>query len=373
MSTLLVQPVSNPGEKKLFIDLPWTLYRGDANWVPPLKRNEEELVGFRPHPFYKRNQAQAFLAYRDGKACGRIVAILNHHHNEHWRERRGFWGFFECTDDQEAASALLDAVRDWFAAQGIHQLRGPANPALHYGLGLLTEGFDSPPTFLMPYNPSYYPRLIETWGFRKAQDLYAYYGHRRQLPQSTARFQPLAEQIVARYNIRLRTLQRKRFRQDVEDFVSIYNRALPDHWGFVPMTAEEVQHIAKGLRWLIVPELAVAAEIDGRLVGVVLALPDYNVRLRQINGRLFPFGFFRLLWNKRAIKKVRVAAVYVLPEYRLMGVGLVLLRALVPKALEWGMEESEYSWVAESNQLSRGALEKGGAQRIKSYRVYDWP
>jgi GNAT superfamily N-acetyltransferase len=238
---------------------------------------------------------------------------------------------------------------------------------------LLTEGFDSPPTFLMPYNPSYYPRLVETYGFHKAQDLYAYYGHRSQLPASTARFQPIGEQIVARYNIRLRTLDRKRFRQDVADFVSIYNRALPDHWGFVPITDQEIQHIAKGLRWLIVPELAVVAEIDGRLVGVVLALPDYNPRIRQINGRLLPFGFLRLLWNKPAIKKIRIAAVYVLPEYRLLGVGLVLLRALVPMALEWGVQESEYSWVAESNQLSRGALEKGGAKLIKSYRVYDWP
>jgi GNAT superfamily N-acetyltransferase len=335
--------------------------------------DQEELVGYRYHPFYERNRVQTFLAYRDGKVCGRIAAILNHHHNEHYRERRGFWGFFECTDDQEAATALFDAVRQWFAEQDIHQLRGPMNPALHYGMGVLTEGFDSPPTFLMPYNPSYYPRLIETCGFHKAQDLFAYYGHRDQLPASTARFQPIADQIIARYNIRLRTLGRKRFRQDVEDFVSIYNRALPDHWGFVPITDREIQHIAKGLRWLIVPELALAAEIDGRLAGVVLALPDYNPRIRRINGRLLPFGFLRLLWNKQAIKKVRIAAVYVVPEYRLLGLGLVLLRALVPKALEWGMQESEYSWVAESNQLSRGALEKGGATRIKSYRVYDWP
>jgi len=373
MSGLAVRPVATRREKKLFLNYPWRLYQGDPNWIPPLRMDQAELVNYRHHPFYERNQIQTFLAYRDGEVCGRIAAILNHLHNEHYREQRGFWGFFECADDQEAAAALFDAVKEWFAPHGIRDLRGPMNPALHYGLGILTDGFDSPATFLLPYNPSYYQRLIETYGFRKTQDLFAYYGHRDQLPASTARFKPIGEQIIARYDIHLRTLNRKRFQKDVEDFVSIYNRASIDHWGFVPITEKEIQHMAKGLSWLLVPELAVGAEIDGRLVGAVLALPDYNPRIRQIDGRLFPFGFIRLLRKKQAIHKVRVMAVYILPEYRLHGVGLVLLRALVPKALEWGMQEAEYSWIAESNIHSRGSLEKGGAKRIKSYRVYDSP
>ena len=373
MSNLVVRPVATRRERKEFLNFPWRLYRGDPNWVPPLRLDQEELVGYRYHPFYERNEIQTFLAWRGGEVCGRVAAILNRNHNEYHHENRGFWGFFECVDDQEVASALFDAVKQWFAEREIHALRGPMNPAFHYTLGLLTEGFDSPPTFLLTYNPSYYPRLAEAYGFRKAQDLFAYYGHRDQLPASSAKVGPVSEQIVARYNIRLRTLDRKRFRQDVEDFVRICNRALVSHWSFVPLPDKEIEHLAKGLRWLIVPELAVGAEIDGRLVGVVLALPDYNPRIREIDGRLLPFGFLRLLRNKQAIKKVRVAAAYVVPEYQLYGIGLVLLRALVPKALEWGIQESEYSWVAESNLLSRGALEKGGAKRIKTYRVYDYP
>ena len=141
----------------------------------------------------------------------------------------------------------------------------------------------------------------------------------------------------------------------------------------MPLSDNEVRHLAKGLQWLLIPELAMGAEIDGRLVGVVLALPDYNPRIKRIDGRLFPFGFLHLIRKKESIKKVRLAAAYVLPEWRLHGVGLVLLRALVPQGLEWGMEEVEYSWVAETNRLSRGALEKGGAKRIKTYRMYDYP
>ncbi len=373
ISILIVRPVATRRERKEFLNFPWRLYRGDPNWVPPLRLDQEELVGYRYHPFYERNEIQTFLAWRGGEVCGRVAAILNRNHNEYHHESRGFWGFFECVDDQDVANALFDAVKQWFAEREIHALRGPMNPAFHYTLGLLTEGFDSPPTFLLTYNPSYYPGLAEAYGFRKAQDLYAYYGHKDQLPASSAKVGPVSEQIVARYNIRLRTLDRKRFRQDVEDFVRICNRALVSHWSFVPLPDKEIEHLAKGLRWLLVPELAVGAEIDGKLVGVVLALPDYNPRIKKIDGRLLPFGFVRLLYKKHTIKKVRLAAAYVVPEYQLHGIGLVLLRALVPQGLAWGMEEVEYSWVAESNLLSRGALEKAGAKRIKTYRVYDYP
>jgi GNAT superfamily N-acetyltransferase len=191
------------------------------------------------------------------------------------------------------------------------------------------------------------------------------------LPASTAKHGPIAQQIVERYNIRLRTLDRSRFLEDVIAFINVYNRSMARHWGFSPMSDEEVRHLAKGLRWLIVPELTAAAEIDGQLVGAVFGMLDYNPRIRKTNGRLFPFGFVRLLWNRRAIKRIRLVSTNVIPEYQLLGVGLVLMRALVPKGLEWGLEEVEYSWVAESNALSRGSLEKGGAKRLKTFRIYD--
>ena len=243
---------------------------------------------FATTPFYERNQIQTFLAYRDGEVCGRIAAILNHVHNEYHHENRGFWGFFESIDDQNVANALFDAVRRWFAERNIQELRGPTSPAFHYSIGMLVEGFDSPPTFLMPYNPSYYARLVECCGLRKSQELYAYRGHRDQLPASTAKLGPISDQIIERYNIRLRTLDRKHFLRDVEEFVGVCNRALTDHWSFVPLSDHEVTHLAKGLRWLLIPELAVGAEIDGRLVGVVLAFPDYNPRIKRIDGRCSP-------------------------------------------------------------------------------------
>jgi len=371
MSNLEIRPVATRREKKAFLEYPWTLYRDDPNWMPPLRMDQKEMVGYRPHPFYRNNSIQTFLAYRSGEVCGRIAAILNRDHNEHYSERRGFFGFFESVDDQEVAAGLFDAVRDWFAAEDVHQVRGPTNPSLNYTLGLLIDGFDSPPTFMMPYNPEYYAGLVEGCGFRKVEDVYAYWGHRDMLPKVEAKWHSVVMQIIEHYDVRLRPLDTSRFVEDVEAFLSVYNRSLVSTWGFVPMSPAEVRHMAKALRYLIVPELAVAAEIDGKLVGATFCLPDYNPRIKAIDGRLFPFGFFRLLRRKDAIKRVRSISTNVLPEYQRMGLGLVLMHGLAPKAIEWGIEEIEFSWILESNTLSWKSLAKGGTQRSKTYRIYD--
>jgi GNAT superfamily N-acetyltransferase len=371
MSGLVVQRVATHRQRKQFLEFPWTLYRNDPNWIPPLRITQKELVGYVPHPFYERNLVQTFLATRNGEVCGRIAAILNWGHNERYRERRGFFGFFECVDDQEAADGLLDAVRQWFADQGISCLRGPTNPSLNYELGTLIDGFDSPPTFMMTYNPPYYARLLENYGFRKTQDLYAFWGHIDMLPKIKAKLGPVAEQIIQRYNVRLRSMDASRFLEEVRMFLSVYNRSLVNTWGFVPMSPGEVDHMAAGLRHLIVPELAMITEVDGRVVGAMFGLPDYNPRIRQIDGRLFPTGLFRLLLHKDRIQRIRLISTNVIPEYQRLGLGLVLMSGIVPKVLASGVQEAEFSWVLESNSLSRGALQKGGAKLTKTYRVYD--
>ncbi len=372
MAEVAVQPVVSRRDKRRFLEYPWRQYAGDPVWIPPLRAYQKEQVGYSKNPFYDRNEIQTFLAFRGGEVCGRIAAILNVGHNEYHKENLGFWGFFESIDDQEVADALFDAVRQWFADRGIRQLRGPANPSLNSEVGLLIEGFDTTPYFMMTYNPPYYERLVEGAGFRKSQDLYAYWGSIDMLPAVMERLTPICKQIIERFEVNVRPLNRRRFREDVESFLSVYNRAMSNTWGFVPMTKAEVSHQAKGLKQLMVPELAIAAEINGEIIGACFALLDYNPRIREIDGRLFPFGFWKLLSNKRAIKRIRLVSTNVVPEYQLHGIGLVLMSGIVPLALQWGMEEAEFSWVLESNSFSRGSLEKGGAKRTKTYRIYDW-
>jgi GNAT superfamily N-acetyltransferase len=372
MSELVVRPVVTGRERKAFLEFPWTLYRDDPNWIPPLCGDQKEMVGYARHPFYGRNRSQTFLAYRGSEVCGRIAAIVNVGHVERYNDPRGFFGFFECRDDQEAANALFDACRRWLVTQGISKLRGPTNPSLNYMLGLLVDGFDSPPTFMMTYNPPYYLRLLENYGLRKTQDLYAFWGHISMLPNIAERLQPICDKIIERYHARIRPLDKSHFREDVKTFLSLYNRSLTNTWGFVPMSEPEMEHLANGIQHLIVPELAVAVEVDGRVVGATFGLPDFNPRIPDINGRLFPLGFIHLLRKKRDIKRIRIISTNVLPEFQLHGLGLLLMHGLVPKAVEWGIEEAEFSWVLESNSFSRGALAKGGAKITKTYRLYDW-
>lgn len=371
MSEVVVKPVTTRRQQRQFLTLPWTLYRDDPNWIPPLRGYHKRMLGYLPHPFYERNHIQTFLAYRGNEVCGRIAAILNQGHIERYSELRGFFGFFECVDDQQVADGLFDAARAWFADQGIHCLRGPLNPSMNYEIGLLIDGFDSPPTFMMTYNPQYYIRLIEAYGFRKTQDLYAFWGDVEMLPKIQAKLEPIAEQIIERYDVHLRPLDTSRFLEDVKSFLSVYNRSLANTWGFVPMSPGEVRHMAAELRHLIIPELSCTAEIDGQMVGAAFGLLDYNPRIKQIDGRLFPFGFIRLLRNKRQIKLARLISTNVIPEYQRMGVGLALMFGLLPRAVGSGLEQCEFSWVLESNSLSYGSLKKGGAKITKTYRIFD--
>lgn len=371
MTEVAVNPVRSRHQQRQFLHLPWELYRRDANWVPPLLRNQQQLLGYRRHPFHEIAEVQTFLAYRDGRAAGRIAVLVNHRHNQTYNEQRGFFGFFECVEDQRVASALFDACRGWLAERGISRVRGPANPSMNYECGLLIEGFDSPPVFMMTYNPPYYANLLECYGFRKAHDLLAYIGHRSQLPEVVGQLGGLADQAQERCNAIVRPLNTSAFLDDVRLFLDLYNRSLLATWGFVPLTEAELRALAASLRHLLVPELSLFAEVDGRPVGAILGLPDYNPVIKRINGRLFPFGFWHLLRSKRSVRRVRVLSINVVPEYQRWGLGLVLMKALVPKALELGVEEAEFSWVSEANDLARLGLEKGGARLYKRYRMYD--
>lgn len=371
MMNVEVRPVATRRERKLFLEYPWEIYRNTPEWMPPLRQNQKEMVGYARNPFHDDAEVQTFLAWRDGKVVGRIAAILNHAHNRKYQEKRGFFGFFETINDAQVAGALFDAVRAWLAERGITELRGPTNPSLNHECGLLVDGFDKPPTFMMTYNPEYYVPLVENYGFRKAQDMFAFWGTLDMLPQVAKRLDPVIDIAEQRFGVKTRPLNTKRFRQEIEMFLDVYNRSMDGMWGFVPMSPAEIRHMAASLKYLIIPELCVVAEIEGQPIGALFGLPDYNPRIKAIDGKLLPFGFIKLLTNKSNFKRLRVISANVLAEYQMWGVGLVLLKALVPKFLSTNLEEVEFSWVTESNRLSRGSLQKGGAKIEKTYRIYD--
>ncbi len=373
MAELTIKPVESRREQRQFVDLAWTINRDDENWIPPLRRNLEELVGFRKHPFHDFATVRNWLAWRDGKPVGRISGIVNPTHNDKYHEKRGFFGFFESIDDQEVANGLFDAVWAWLSEQGMTDMRGPVNPSLNYEIGLLIDGFDSPPTFMMTHNWPYYAKLIENYGFGKAQDLYAFWGHVDMLSTLDKKLEFIINEATRRFDIDLRFLDRSRFREEVQMFLHIYNASLDGTWGFTPLSPGEIEHMGASMRHLVVPELTTVAEVDGRPVAAAFGLLDYNPRIKKINGRLFPFGFLRLLTRRNKIPRIRLISTNVLPEYQRWGVGVVVLARLVPDALKWGISEAEFSWVLESNHLSYKSLKRGGAKLTKTYRIYDYP
>lgn len=373
MPQIEVVPVSSGKQQKQFLNLPWEINREDPNWMPPLRQNQKLLCGFGKHPFYDAAESQAFLAVRDGRPVGRVLAIVNHAHNEFHEDKLGFFGFFESVDDTEVSGALFDAAAEWLRGKGMDSVRGPADPSINYEWGLLIDGFQTPPYFMMTHNLPYYERLFEDWGLAKSQDLYAFGGDISILKnlKDQKKLMRMDETIRERFGITVRPMDGKRFAQEVETFLRIYNEALTNTWGYVPMSRSELLHMAKDLKHLIVPELAIVAEVEGEPIGVMFGLLDYNPRIKKIDGKLFPFGFMRLLYNKRSIKRIRVVSTNVLPKYQGWGVGLVLALGMVYPGLEYGLEECEFSWVLETNDLSRKTLEKGGAPKYKTYRVYD--
>ena len=369
-SVKIIKP-KNFWQRRAFLNFPWKLYKNDPYWIPPIRMDEKGLVGYGKDPFYEENRAQTFLAKRGKETVGRIVAIYNTGHIKRYNDGVGFFGFFDCVDDSVVANALFDAAALWLKEQGCTTIRGPMNPSMNHTLGLLIEGFDSSPYFMMTYNPPYYEKLVEGWGFTKAQDLYSFWGNIGMLPKVREKYLDKCERIHERTGALVRCVDTKNFQKDVEDFLNIYNSSLSNTWGFVPISGNELKAMAFGLKWLIVPELTIGIEMDGKLVGASFCLLDYNARIREIKGRLFPFGFLKLIRHKERIKRMRIISTNVLPEYQMLGLGLVLVNALVPKTFEWGIQEAEFSWVLESNQYSRGALEKAGAKKTKTYRVYD--
>lgn len=367
-----VRPVRTRSDKKKFLRLPWRLYESDPQWVPPLLYSQRGLVAYAHHPFYDDAEVQTFLAECDGRVCGRIAAIVNHGHNRKFDDRLGFFGFFEAEDNQQVASALFDAAGDWLASQEMTSIRGPCNPSINYECGLLIEGCDSPPTFMMTYNPPYYQRLVEEYGFVKSQDLFTFCAGREMMDSVDPKVPFIIEEFQRRFDIKFRPLDVKRFDDDVRLFLRLYNDAMAGHWGFSPLSEAEVKHLSGELKHVIIPELTSFAEHDGRVVAALLTLPDINATIRKMNGRLFPFGIFTLLRNRRKVKRARLVATVVAPEFQRWGLGPVVQANVLPRGLELGMEEAEFSWVAESNQLSAQTLRRGGLEASKTHRLYDY-
>jgi len=366
-----IVPVRGRRDFRRFLTLPWRIYRGNAFWVPPLLFDLKKLLNPRKHPFHQHADVQYFLAWHGDEVVGRVATIVNHQHVRFHDEAVGFFGFFESIDDEQVSTALLTAAEHWVAERGMTGIRGPMNFSTNEECGLLVDGFQYPPNIMMPYNLLYAARLIEAAGYRKAKDLLAYLIDGRDNSTPPQRLVRGIERLQQQQQVTIRPINLRRFRQDVNLLLEVYNSAWERNWGFVPMSPAETGALAAQLRLVGDPNLCLLAEIKGETVGFALALPDYNQALRHLDGRLFPFGLFKLLWHKRKINGARVLTLGLKPGFRRSGIDAMLYLRLWEEAPKHGYPLVECSWILEDNWPMRRGLERMGARLYKTYRIYE--
>lgn len=354
---------------KVFLRLPWSIYADDGNWVPPLISVVKRFfVG--EHPFCERGRLFPFVALDGkGRCVGRIAAVINRAHNEFHNDRTGFFGFFESVDDVAVAGALTEAVRDVLRRDGLIEVVGPVSPSTNDECALLVDGFDSPPTFMMPYNPPYYVRLLDEVGFKKAKDVVSYIMYdTTKLPKKLFR---VAEMARRRSELTVRPVRLKSLKEELSKIKEVYNSAWERNWGFVPMSDAEIDYMAKELKPIVEPELVLVAEHNGEVAGFSLTVPDvYQALIYIRSGRLFPFGFLRFLLNRRKIRRVRVMALGVKREFRVRGIDALFYLETFQRGRRLGYREGEMGWILEDNRLMRRATEAVGGRLFKRYRFY---
>ncbi len=360
-------------EKDRFIRFQWEPYEGDPFWVPPLLMERHEFLDATKNPFYRHAEVALFLATREGKPVGRIAAVEDRNYNTFHASKVAYFGLFECIDDAGVAAALFAAARNWARWRGLRQLIGPMSLSTNYDCGLLVEGFDSSPYVMTGYNPPYYAELVEACGLVKAKDLYAFERSAKVPPP--ARYVRVADKIRSHEGIAVRALDLDDFENEVGRIKAVYNSAWEKNWGFVPMTDAEFDKLAKDLRPLVVPDLALIAESHGEPIAFSLTIPDMNQALKKVGGRLttfgIPVGLAKLLWYQKRITRVRLMALGIKEGWRRRGIDAVLIVETIQRADRLGYEGGEVSWTLEDNDLVNRAIEAAGSRRSKVYRIYE--
>ncbi|GAB4014427.1 MAG: GNAT family N-acetyltransferase [Bdellovibrio sp.] len=364
-----IKTVQSKKDKKVFVDLPWLLYEGDKNWVPPLKMAVNVLLNKMKHPFYMTSETELWIAYKNEVPVGRIMAVHNRAWNEFHEDKKGFFGFFESINDQEVASKLFEAARNWLKARGLNEMEGPVNPSTNYECGTLIEGFDDPPQIMMTYNQPYHDQLIQKSGLKKAKDLFAWrLPLENRLPEVMYK---IADRAIGRNKITFRNLNKKDWANEVARMHDVYNSAWEKNWGFVPMSKEEFFHTAKDLKSIVDEELVQFIEINGETAGFIVTLPDLNQALiKNPSGKLLP-AIFKILNKRKHVNRMRTITLGMKEKFRKGGFETILYVKSFEAGMKIGYKEVEMSWILEDNTPMNKPIERMGSTLYKKYRIYN--
>lgn len=367
-----VVEVSSKSQLKTFIDFPHDLYKDDKNYVPELFIAQRDMLTPGKHPFHNHSYIQLFLAYEGSKLVGRIAAIYNTNHNAFINAKDGFFGFFDTIDDQDVVNALMEKAVDWLKRKGADKMVGPINLSTNDTCGLLVKGFELPPVAMMPYNKSYYEGLLLNTGLKKQTDLLAYLVDRSNINNRSVRLLDALENRLKRSNIKLRKIDKKNLKKDIPKIKELYNSAWDKNLGFVPMTDEEFDFLAKDLSMILDPKYCIIAEQGEKMVGFALGIPDINQILIKIKrGRLLPTGILKLLFGIKNVTGLRVLLLGVIDGYRKLGIEACLYGNLIKNAEGTKIKYAECSWMLEDNYLMNHAIEQINGKQYKRYRLFE--
>lgn len=371
--TVEIEEVDGRKGTNRFVDVAWRVNAaGEGLWIPPLRMAVKDSLDSRKNPFYREADRALFIASRDGVPVGRIAAIENRAHNRHHEDRVGFFGFFECRNDAEAAQALLRSAESWLAERGLDRARGPISPSMNHESGLLVDGFDTPPVVMTPWNPPWYASLLEQAGYTGVQDLLGYDIPAEGDHALPERLERLAERTRRRTGVTFRTLDVGMLEEEARSVLDLYCEAWAGNWGFVPPGWDEFWHTARDLKAVLVPDFSFVAEVEGRMVGFMLLARDVNEVLRDIpSGRLTPVSVFKLLTRLPKVKRGRVVLLGLRSEYRNSGLFPLFVNEAARLARTTGFQGAEASWILADNQALVAPFDAMGLNAYKRWRIYE--
>ncbi|MBI2388360.1 MAG: hypothetical protein HYV09_01975 [Deltaproteobacteria bacterium] len=359
-----------------FLDVGRKVFRGDPSFVAPLELDMKDRFDPKKNPFFEHAEGAVFIAVKNGEDVGRCTAQIDKLHIEKYQDGTGFFGFLDTIDDPGVARALLDAAADWLKKRGMKKMRGPMSLSINEEMGCLVEGFDTPPAILMPHSRSYQGALIEAAGLEKEKDVFAW---KYEVGEPPTRARKAHDEVLELPEVRIRSMDRAHMERETRMVMEIFNDAWKDNWGFVPMTDSELKKMAADLKLILVPDLALVAEVDGEAAAISIALPNINEMIRDLDGKLFPFGLPKLLWRLKVKgpTSARLVLLGIKKKFRIQkkygGLSTALYVEMNDRGKKLGMKWGELSWTLEDNAPVNLGIKMMGGKVYKKYRVYQRP
>lgn len=373
MNNIQVREVESKTDWKAFLRFPWQIYKNDPYWVPPLLADQKKNLDTKKNPFFRHAFYKAWIVTLNGEIAGRILAYVDNAYCKQYNENAGFLGFFESRNNQEVADQLFHISIGWLKEQGMKKVYGPMNFSIANECGVLTSGFNYSPVVQMNHTPAFYNELFVNAGFSKAHDLYAYLMTEEMVNSNDAvmaKLKRISENTVKKEKIRIRLLNMNDYDNELLRINDLFNDFMKDTWGFVPSTIDEVKFSGDTLKTFADPEMVFFAEVDNKVVGCSLAIPDINEVLKRMNGSLYPWGIFKFLWYKKKVRSIRLLLLGVTEAYRNIGLDIIFYYYTISRGIERGYNKCESSWISEDNTVLNSIMEKIGSKRYKTYRMY---